>query len=118
MGYGEKRRAIKGRRSLWMALIAVSILSSMALVALQFPRTPAVAQGDFCGERPTDWCPAPAGDPCGRHRNAVECRADSRCYGMPYRGESVVACMLDDRGFASNCPTVGCTSTPPPAPRR
>jgi hypothetical protein len=32
---------------------------------------------------------------------------------MPYQGESVVACQLDGRGFASNCPTVGCTSTPP-----
>jgi hypothetical protein len=56
---------------------------------------------------------APAGDPCGRHRNVVACRADPACYGMPYQGESVVACQLDGRGFASNCPTVGCTSTPP-----
>jgi hypothetical protein len=37
---------------------------------------------------------------------------------MPYRGESVVACLLDSRGFASNCPTVGCSSTPPRRPRR
>jgi hypothetical protein len=29
---------------------------------------------------------------------------------MRYRGESVVACIIDARGFASNCPTVGCRS--------
>ena len=40
--------------------------------------------------------------------------ADLRCYGMPYRGESFVPCFLDARGFASNCPTVGCTSRRPP----
>ncbi len=27
---------------------------------------------------------------------------------MPYRGESAVPCMGDDRCFASNCPAVGC----------
>ena len=37
--------------------------------------------------------------------------------GMRYRGESVIACILDERGFASNCPTVGCTSDPPARPR-
>ena len=74
---------------------------------------PAVAQSPPWGMSPNDWCPAPAGDQCGRHRNADDCRADAQCYGMPYRGESVEACLLDQRGFASNCPTVGCTSTPP-----
>ena len=73
----------------------------------------AVAQRPVCGFSINDWCPAPSGDPCGRHRSTAACRADPTCYGMPYRGESVVACILDARGFASNCPTVGCTSTPP-----
>jgi hypothetical protein len=59
---------------------------------------------------PGDWCPAPAGDPCGAHRNVASCRADERCVGMRYRGESIVACMFDARGFAKNCPTVGCMS--------
>jgi hypothetical protein len=63
-----------------------------------------------CGLRPTDWCPAPAGDPCGAHRDAASCKADARCVGMRYRGESVVACHWDARGFADNCPTVGCRS--------
>jgi hypothetical protein len=66
-----------------------------------------------CGVSPSDWCPAPPGDPCGRHHDAAACRADGKCFGMPYLGESVVACAVDERGFATNCPTVGCTSTPP-----
>jgi len=76
------------------------------------------AQSPPCGFSPNDWCPAAAGDPCGRHRTVATCRADPACYGLPYRGESVVACIPDDRGFASNCPTVGCISAPPrPATR-
>jgi hypothetical protein len=63
-----------------------------------------------CGMRPGDWCPAPVGDPCGRHPDVAACRADSACRGMAYRGESVVACQLDPRGFGQNCPTVGCIS--------
>ena len=63
-----------------------------------------------CGFGPSDWCPAPAGDPCGEHRDTASCKADARCKGMRYRGESVVACKYDERGFATNCPTVGCTS--------
>jgi len=67
----------------------------------------------ICGMSPGDWCPAPPGDPCGAHRDVTSCRADPRCYGMPYQGESLVACTLDKRGFPANCPTVGCTSRPP-----
>lgn len=70
-------------------------------------------QAAVCGTSPNDWCRAPAGDPCGRHTDTASCRADLACYGMPYRGESIVACTVDKRGFSSNCPTVGCTSTPP-----
>ena len=91
-----------------------SVVSSswlLALAALVATGVPAAAQS--CGMNPKDWCPSQAGDPCGRHRNAAACRADPACYGMPYSGESVIACMFDERGFASNCPTVGCTSTPP-----
>jgi hypothetical protein len=63
-----------------------------------------------CGVHTTDWCPAPAGDPCGRHKDVDSCRADAACGGLPYRGESVVACQFDNRGFGTNCPTVGCVS--------
>jgi hypothetical protein len=66
-----------------------------------------------CGLRPDDWCPAPPGDPCGGHEDEATCRADPACFGMLYRGESVVACLWDERGFATNCPAVGCTSSPP-----
>jgi hypothetical protein len=86
-------------------LISLSLPALAALVA--------AAQPSSCGMTPHDWCPAPSGDPCGRHRNVAACRADAACYGMPYQGESVVACIVNERGFASNCPTVGCTSTPP-----
>jgi hypothetical protein len=94
-----------------MGRLALALSLSMALFAT------AGAQPLPCGMNPKDWCAAPTGDPCGSHRNVAECRADKACYGMPYRGESVVACILDERGFASNCPTVGCISTPP-APRK
>jgi hypothetical protein len=67
-----------------------------------------------CGTSIDDWCPARRGDPCGRHKITAACKADPKCYGMPYRGVSFVPCFLDRRGFASNCPTVGCTSTRPP----
>lgn len=86
--------------------------SAATLFFLVLGLGPALAN-DFCGLGPSDWCPAPAGDPCGRHKTASECKADKACYGMEYRGESVVACRFDERGFASNCPTVGCTSQKP-----
>jgi hypothetical protein len=63
-----------------------------------------------CGFSVTDWCPSPPGDPCGRHRDERACRADPRCHGIKYRGESVVACSADGTGFWSNCPAVGCVS--------
>ena len=67
-----------------------------------------------CGITLGDWCPSYRGDPCNRHKNTATCSADPKCYGMPYRGESLIACMFDERGFASNCPTVGCTGKRPP----
>lgn len=76
---------------------------------------PALAAGQpaACGLRPDDWCAAAASDPCGRHRTVSACRADKACFGLPYRGESVVRCSRDERGFGINCPTVGCTSDAP-----
>ena len=66
-----------------------------------------------CGISLKDWCPSYRGDPCNRHKNTAACVADPKCFGMPYRGESLIACVFDERGFGSNCPTVGCTSRPP-----
>jgi hypothetical protein len=68
------------------------------------------AQERECGTSPTDWCAAPAGDPCGKHRNANECRNDYSCNALPFRGATKVACITDRRGFSLNCPTVGCRS--------
>ena len=70
-----------------------------------------------CGLSPSDWCESTAGDPCGEHRDENSCRADARCEGMKYRGESVVACVPDGKGFWRNCPAVGCVSRPAPAKR-
>ena len=93
-------------------LLATAIATPVATPVADVPgRTLA------CGMNIDDWCPAPPGDPCGRHRDTAACMADPACYGMPYRGESFVPCVLDARGFSSNCPTVGCTSTPPPRGR-
>ncbi|HMF42811.1 MAG TPA: hypothetical protein VKQ32_19200 [Polyangia bacterium] len=75
----------------------------------EHPAAPSPVPAD-CGTRPGDWCPAPAGDPCGAHKDLTSCRADPRCGGRPYSGESVVACKFDGRGFGENCPTVGCVS--------
>jgi hypothetical protein len=58
----------------------------------------------------SDWCPSPAGDPCGEHKDVASCRADKKCKGMPYKGESLMACRDDGTGFSKNCPTVGCIS--------
>lgn len=82
------------------------------------PQAPAPAQTSTisakpptpCGFNTNDWCPAPTGDACGAHRDAASCKADARCQGVHYRGESVVECHYDKRGFADNCPTVGCVS--------
>jgi hypothetical protein len=63
-----------------------------------------------CGISISDWCPSPPGDPCGWYKNERQCRADDRCKGVQYRGESVVACIADGKGFWENCPAVGCVS--------
>jgi hypothetical protein len=96
-------------RHLWLAVAPVILFAASAFAADVPPAN--------CGMSPSDWCPAPAGDPCGVHQDAASCKADSACLGMPYRGESMVACQFDGRGFASNCPTVGCTSVPPKKPQ-
>jgi hypothetical protein len=88
-----------------------TILMSAAVIAVTTAERP--AQLPECGMGTRDWCPAQPGDACGRHRDVASCKADPACFGMPYLGESYVPCILDSRGFASNCPTVGCTSVPP-----
>ena len=108
------------------ALVIAVALGSLAVVALACEKQttppspgspspsasspPAVPVDPACGTRPGDWCPSPAGDACGMHKNVEECRADAKCKGMPYKGESLVACKDDGTGFAKNCPTVGCIS--------
>ena len=91
------------------ARLRACILAAVAVLAFQ---SGSVAQGRECGTMPDDWCPAPAGDSCGRHKNASECRADFNCNGVPFTGATKVACLTDRRGFSLNCPTVGCRSAP------
>ena len=87
-------------------MTGAALIAGALILAAARP-TPAPAP---CGMRTDDWCPAPAGDPCGKHKDEKSCRADSACRGVPYLGESVVACIPDGRGFAENCPSVGCLS--------
>jgi hypothetical protein len=63
--------------------------------------------------RPGDWCTNAAPGPCGTHPNETACRADKACKGLPYKGESAVACKPDGKGFWSNCPATGCIAKVP-----
>jgi hypothetical protein len=96
-----------------MRLLGALLTFSLAVSAGAALAADAATPADNCGMSPSDWCASPPNDPCGAHMDTASCTADPACFGMPYRGESVVACIFDERGFASNCPTVGCTSTPP-----
>ena len=75
----------------------------VSLVAARFAIADACAAaettGQLCGLSPTDWCRSPPGDPCGKRSNERSCRDDPRCVGLPYRGESVVACLPDRQGL-------------------
>lgn len=77
------------------------------LVLLMSPAS-SVWAGNSCGMSPNDWCTSPKDGACGRHMNESDCRADTKCVAVRYSGESAIACIWDERGFASNCPTVGC----------
>jgi hypothetical protein len=72
--------------------------------------TPPPPSRERCGSSPSDWCASPPGDPCGVHKDTAACKADPKCKGMPYTGESFVACKPDGKGFWTNCPSVGCIS--------
>ncbi len=87
-----------------------TIRSTVFLLVSLCASLPAAAQSGSCGMKYNDWCPAPAGDACGRHRNVDACKADASCRGVKFRGASVIACTTDARGFGVNCPTVGCQS--------
>ena len=101
-------------------LLAALLGAVSAIASALLADTPARPNDPNCGRRPSDWCPAPAGDACGAHPDEKSCRADSRCRGLPYLGESVVACEPDGHGFWTNCPAVGCVSRadPPGKPAR
>ena len=94
---------------------AVPVLAALWLGCSGAGPLLAQPQGE-CGLSIRDWCPSPPGDPCGRHKNERECRADPACVGIKYRGESVAACQPDGKGFWTNCPAVGCVSRPPANP--
>jgi len=91
------------------ALLAVAL--GAALAGCKGASTPGGGAAGPCGLSPTDWCTSRSDrDPCGAHPDVASCRADAKCKGQPYRGESAVACQDDGTGFAKNCPTVGCVS--------
>ena len=104
-------------------LLLASICLALAGGACSAPSSPTAKPKANCGVSPDDWCTTAADGPCGAHPDQATCRADDRCQGMPYRGESVVACMPDGKGFWSNCPAVGCVERkgapePPPGGKR
>jgi hypothetical protein len=85
-----------------MKLLQLAFLLTMAIA-------PATAQAqNICGASINDWCISAKSDACGRHMDEASCRADTKCAAVRYSGESVVACHWDARGFADNCPAVGC----------
>jgi hypothetical protein len=94
-------------------MILRSTLLIIILVLLAYSSEGQANGNRTCGMKLGDWCPSYHGDSCNRHKTSDACRADAKCYGMPCRGESLIACMFDARGFASNCPTIGCTSRLP-----
>jgi|WetSurMetagenome_2_1015567.scaffolds.fasta_scaffold633231_1 hypothetical protein len=85
----------------------VALISLGLFAALACKGSPGISEPS-CGENSGDWCRAVSSDPCQNHENKSECRADPKCEALPYRGESEVACNLDARCFADNCPEVGC----------
>jgi hypothetical protein len=103
----DVRRANAAHRSRGAGYRLAACVSA-ALLALAIAGEAGAAS--LCGMSPRDWCQAPDGDICNAHRDAASCRADMRCTAMRYRGESVVACIYDARGFPTNCPVVGCIS--------
>ena len=92
--------------------VALARLAPLAVLLGLFAPIAATA-GVPCQLDPTGWCPGEKDDTCGRNHFVWSCKLDTACYGVPYLGESVVACKLDERGFGINCPTVGCTSRKP-----
>ncbi len=78
------------------------------LFALMFFLPQISFSASSCGLSPQDWCRSAPGDICGKYRDKRSCQGDFQCEALPYRGESMVTCQKDERGFASNCPTVGC----------
>jgi len=98
----------------YISPIGIAILLTPAAMIV----APAQTESPKCGLSWDDWCRAAPGDICGRHMDTASCQADPACYGMPYRGQGFAACIFDARGFAFNCPAVGCSNRPPPRPGR
>ncbi len=89
---------------LTLFILTISLFGSLSCSA-PFPSKPS------CNPRaPSAWCEAASGDACGKHKDLASCRADESCQGVPYQGESVIACLDDGKGFSTNCPSVGCIS--------
>ena len=106
-----------------VAAAPVRAAPALTVTATAMPVTPASASTAASPAPPCDadlagWCPGTAGDPCGEHPDLASCRADPRCGGKAFHGESLVACSFDERGFGTNCPTVGCESLGRPGDER
>ncbi len=94
----------RSKHFLLSTLLLLLVMIGTALKA-ESPQT-----SNPCGMGPSDWCPAAAGDACGKYRDLNACKNDPSCQGISYKGESVVACQDSPTGFSPNCPSVGCMS--------
>ena len=95
-------------RILLLLVLLLSLLFAAHVARADVPE--AAHSFPFCQMNPQGWCPSANWDRCGRHSDTPSCKADPDCQGLPYRGESVVACLSDGKGFATNCPSVGCAN--------
>ncbi len=93
-----------------LSVIIVFLIANSFLTLFSCAAEAPCKTDSSCGISPHDWCCAPKGDPCGSYNDKKSCQSDSMCEGLPYLGESAVPCQWDERGFSSNCPTVGCVS--------
>ncbi len=85
------------------------ILFRLTIVLVLISAPVCIAQtASMCGGSINDWCTSAGDGACGGHANEADCRADAACLAVRYSGESVVTCHWDERGFADNCPAVGC----------
>ena len=77
-----------------------------------------VVQGavDECGCQGPPRCEVDGGPSGCFGLSETDCRENMACEAIPYWGESLIACIVDERGFSDNCPYEGCRPAGAPCP--